>query len=199
MIISPSKVNLLEKDVEDWLWANPNALAIHEYDPVIEWTHRQFSLPSGIADLVGMTEHGSVAVVEVKNTPIGPDALAQVARYASDIEWMCYLASIQANAPGKIPRVKRVVVGRSIDRKTFLEARALDITIFVFDVTLSLSLTEMDTHNTDLENFRSGQQNRDFYTEEGMKFLRSRLEQPTDNVDELLSFLDPEKPAEDDS
>ena len=143
--IDKSKVNLLEKDIEDWLWANPEAISIGSGLNVDYWMHRQLRLPSGILDLLGAChtdDHAYMVVVEVKNTPIKPDALTQVTRYAHDLGFM-----IRNNPNWEYEHelenwsIARVVVGQECDDRTFAEAAAMGIEVLQFKVNLSLSFS----------------------------------------------------------
>lgn len=129
-IVDPRKVNLSEKDIEDWLEDNPEALGIGvEY-----WLSRQYKLPSGILDLLGYISDENVVVVEIKNTEITSESLAQVCRYAHDID-----RSIFKNDSIPYMEVTKVVVGKSIpDSKIQYEANALEVKIITFNVTLDL-------------------------------------------------------------
>lgn len=132
MIIDQSKVNILEKDIEEYLWQHPSQCGV-DY-----WLKRQFAVPSGIIDLIGVTEDDDLVVVEVKNTPIDANALAQVSRYAYDI-WM--IRQMFVNQKADKPRVYRMVVGKSIDTRTMLEAEALSIQVSTFAVELRLDIS----------------------------------------------------------
>lgn len=143
MIIDERKVNLAEKDVEQWLWENPTLIRFGRNEAVIKWLYRQLSIPSGVADLVGVTESNDLVVVEVKNTEIKPDALLQVARYAFDLRVIA-VRSVESqelwNYPP--PHVYKIVIGRSIDFKTARDAEATGIFVITFGVQLSLFLSE---------------------------------------------------------
>lgn len=141
MVIDERKVNLAEADIEQWLWENPEEVQFLYYgtvERVQRWIGRQFDVPSGIIDLMGISTTGFVVVVEVKNTEIQPSALTQVSRYAFDVrnitEWAHHYASCERDCP----QVVSVVIGKSIDDKTFKEAEALQIKIVTFLVKLTL-------------------------------------------------------------
>lgn len=140
MIIDERKVNLAEKDIEQWLYENPDQIQIGRYSGTIkQWLKRQYEMPSGIADLIGITEEGWIAVVEVKNTAIDARALTQVCRYAADIESICETACARIGAPPPEGFVCKVIVGKSIDEKTMKEARALHISIVCFSIEVTLA------------------------------------------------------------
>ncbi len=143
MIIDERKVNLAEKDIEQWLWENPTLIRFGHNEIVAGWLYRQMSIPSGVADLVGITESNDLVVVEVKNTEIKPDALLQVARYAFDVK---VIATRSVENQGlwnyPIPYVYKLVIGRSIDFKTARDAEATKTFVFTFGVQMSLFLSE---------------------------------------------------------
>jgi len=137
--IDPGRVNLYEKDIEDWLWENPQVVRANYISSIVHhWLGRQIEVPSGIIDLLGVTEEGIVSVVEVKNTEINAKTLTQVCRYAADIE------SIQHNywelAP--LPPIFKTVIckGEISDRKMLFEANALNVIVQTFKVRLSLDI-----------------------------------------------------------
>lgn len=141
MRIPESKVHLQEKDIEDYLFAHPEVIETYG-DPVRAWVKRQFEIPSGVLDLLGVTLGGDFLIVEIKNTPIESAALTQVCRYAFDVENI-----LRISVPDLIgvydrpPRVYTLVIGRSIDAKTMREAEALNIVAVSFAVELSLKIT----------------------------------------------------------
>ena len=142
MVIDERKVNLAEADIEQWLWENPEAVYLNQFWRVTEWLYRQLEMPSGIAGLVGVTPDGNLMLVEVKNVRIGPEALTQVQRYAYDLDEIVMAASnqVQRYEIGEVPRIFKVVIGRSIDEKTLTEANAMDVNVLVFEVAFDLSI-----------------------------------------------------------
>lgn len=141
MIIDPNKVNLLEEDIEEYLYRNPGAVpgswvSGHRVD---RWLARQFRVPSGIIDLLGMCAgyRETLVVVEVKNVDITPDALTQVCRYAADITSIGHHA-LDGRVNGNSWNVHKVVVGPNIDNQVFVEASAVGVQFVKFDVRLSL-------------------------------------------------------------
>lgn len=146
MIINEKKVSLAEKDVEQWLWENPQSLVVDSAYRVEKWIHRQFAVPSGVIDLIGVTNGKRFIVVEVKNTEIKAEALTQVSRYAFDINnlalWAIEGSGVSDGAVATLIDCLKVVVGRDIDNRTYLEAESMDVHIVTFQVNLSLSVTD---------------------------------------------------------
>ncbi len=156
MVIDPSKVNLCEKDIEDYLYGNPGSVDLHIHGPVERWVKRQFRVPSGIIDLLGVTGERTIVVVEVKNVPIDLSALAQVSRYALDVRNIKdYIFFGLGETDWVIdPQIIKVVAGKSVDAKVMLEAESMGIHIITFDISLSISASHVvwsDTYAGDRE------------------------------------------------
>lgn len=144
MKIDASKVNLLEKDIEDWLFENPQELPHWDDNLITQWIGRQYSLPSGIADLIGLRKDNRVVVVEVKNVPINKAAILQVCRYQNDIK---HALSARMDYPHmrdwNEPVVDMVLVGPSIDGQTFSEALAVGVDVITFAASVTLSMARL--------------------------------------------------------
>lgn len=144
--IDPRKVSLSERDIEDWLWENPEVIG--GYSPITQWIGRQYKLPSGIADLIGIDSRDVVVVVEVKNVEINKAAILQVCRYAFDIKLIAgRRMDYPSRDPGSVlqePYVRQVIVGPSIDDQTFYEAVACDVQIVTFAASMDLSLRQLE-------------------------------------------------------
>lgn len=145
MKVDISRVNLLERDIEDWLYENPGILdAIHGTNPIEQWIGRQYQLPSGIADLIGVRQDGKLVVVEVKNVAINKAAVLQVCRYTEDLK---YIVSERMDYPHKAndnePWIEMILVGPSIDDQTFTEAQAVGVRVFQFSAQLSLDISSL--------------------------------------------------------
>lgn len=140
MRIDPSRVNILEKDIEDFLWENPNAIRGNGY--VVErWLKRQYEVPSGIIDLLGVTSSKNLVVVEVKNVAINASALTQVSRYAFDILQIARGAAEYIIGDIEVrPWIYRIVVGKSMDDKIMLEAESIGVELLSFDVKLGIDI-----------------------------------------------------------
>ncbi len=151
MLINTNRVNIVEKDIEDWLWENPDEIAAIIYATVdFQWVARQYRLPSGILDLLGIAtvNYGPrvqriPVLVEVKNQTITSSALAQVCRYAHDLQAIIYqdYYDIEAEMPDDPPYITKVVIGpEPVDSQTLHEANALQVYIHTFSINLNLEL-----------------------------------------------------------
>jgi hypothetical protein len=142
MAIPENRVNVLEKDIEDFLYLHPEALILNNDVNIDRWIKRQFTVPSGIIDLLGVTEHGTIVLVEIKNVAIDASTLTQISRYAYDLDHIVGIISLGVIADeAPYPELIKVAVGRSVDDKTLREAEALGIQVHTFDVYIRLSLS----------------------------------------------------------
>lgn len=160
MNIDISRLNLLEKDIEDWLYENPGAIrAKYDGGPITKWIGRQYQLPSGVADLIGIRESNMLIVVEVKNVPINKAAILQVCRYQDDLK---HIIDNRMNYPHRQdwhePQIEMILVGPSIDGQTFTEARAVGVQVFEFSVSLDIDVNPLNwtkAHHEAVEDQRS--------------------------------------------
>jgi len=133
-----------EKDVEDWLFDNPNEVSIFGHK-VEKWIARQYKVPSGVIDLIGyMGDAGNnpiFVIVEVKNVRVDSSALAQVSRYEGDIR------AALGDLPSKIeewyePNIYKIIVAPgSIDNSVMFEANAMNVWLLTFQSSLNLSVS----------------------------------------------------------
>lgn len=125
-----------EKDIENWLYAHPQYIGseLRPYLAVSEWVHKQYTLPSGIADLIGMCIDGRLIVVEVKNVPLNKAALTQVSRYRYDLQRIAERFVDYPRLKDGTPHVYAMIIGPSIDPQTHIEAHALDVAVMCFQV-----------------------------------------------------------------
>lgn len=140
------KVEYTEKDIEDWLFYHPKYIGSDNLRDlnIVKWIGRQYNLPSGIADLIGLSEDGALVVVEVKNAPINKAALAQITRYRQDL---IYIAERFVDYPrysDRMPKVYAVLFGPSIDLQTHFDAYAMHITVMCFEVRVWVDCASMD-------------------------------------------------------
>lgn len=155
MQLDISRVTLYESDIEEYLFKNPNHVLVIDRQlsnlkVVVRWLRRQFTVPSGIIDLLGEMDDGSIAVVEVKLGAIDSKAIAQVCRYAYDIE----MAASWASTGYESVMVHRVVVGGSIDGKTMYECNALNVHPLHYEASLSLSTSRSIWPDSHIEKMR---------------------------------------------
>lgn len=140
--IDPTRVNLLESDIENYLYGHPEAIDLNGPFRVTKWLARQLKVHSGIIDLLGFAEstlgpYVYLVVVEVKNVDINPAAITQVCRYAADIERMCRSSELVfSEAWG----VMRVIVGPSVNEQIFREAQSVNVVTLRFSVSLDLDI-----------------------------------------------------------
>ena len=146
MNVDPSKVNLSEKDIEDWLWEHPEAI-----DPDLKWISRQLEVPSGIIDLLGLLPYNQILVCEVKNVTFDPAALTQVSRYAHDIERIIYYRQHEEWFANKM-----VIALGSPTNKIQYEADAIDVVLLSFTIDYSVNISNKwhwsETHQQALNN-----------------------------------------------
>ena len=134
--VDPKKVNLAEADIEQWLFDHPEKVTYSGH--IQKWVGRQFKVPSGIIDLLGIDQDGDYIVVEVNNTEITAEALTQVSRYAKDIEEIIHTLEDWYN---KEWYVMKLIIGKGeITNEIQFEADALDIGLISFRVQMDLDL-----------------------------------------------------------
>lgn len=139
MLVDPKKVSLNEADVEQYLWEHPGIVRLGNVN-VDHWIKRQYSVPSGIIDLFGITTNGNYVVAEVKNVEVDAKAIAQVCRYAFDLDEI--LSRVDEHAGIYYPGVcAKVLIGPSISTTVLREIEACEITYIQFDVTFHLEIS----------------------------------------------------------
>lgn len=122
-----------EKDIEDWLYKNPKGFAD-------EWIARQYRVPSGIIDLLGVYKTDDTLrypmfhVVEVKNIPITSNAITQVCRYSNDIYEILWHASegyVPVDRSEFKPTVIKTIVTTSnhLSKRIMYEAESCNVRI----------------------------------------------------------------------
>ena len=128
---------ITERALEDYLIDRSMAISVGEKDNwIARWLKRQYQLPSGRLDLLGELCDGALVVVELKNSPVTGDAVAQVCRYCYDIR-IAYqdLKEAAKEIEGKdvvMPEVNAVIVGPSFSDSTFYAAEALNVYLLQF-------------------------------------------------------------------
>lgn len=115
-----------ERELEDWLYANPEAIGVEE------WIGRQLLLPSGILDLVGITDvdcPGYLLLVELKSVPLKSSAITQVCRYAADLEKL----------PGVVEVSKLCIGTGQVSDELLYAAQAVDVELRSVEPSFSVS------------------------------------------------------------
>lgn len=165
MKIDPSKIHLSEKDIEDWLWKNPEQIRFGYHSDYIvkEWVGRQVRVPSGVIDLLGIYDNeglSSFVVVEVKNVSFSQSAILQVCRYGQDIRSMLLLNPENITTKA-YSRVAKIVIGTGVPNDQLIfEARASSVELINFDVgfycflsgTWNFKKEVFDNYYSDLKN-----------------------------------------------
>ncbi len=131
-----------EKDIEDYLFDNPWIFKFGYGDYPFKWVARQYSLPSGKLDLLGKTDSEIFFVVEIKNVTPDSSAIAQVCRYATDIEQILYAANPYDADIKKI--IKYIVYPQSkwdkIQNNVIFEANAMNVHMVGFSVGINIEM-----------------------------------------------------------
>ena len=133
MQVDPRKVNLAEADIEQYLWENSNVIQVYGH-PISQWIKRQFHIPSGVLDLMGVNAAGTLVVVEVKNTELKIEHIAQVKRYVYDID------SILLSGKLYLGQCVPVLIGRSVTESVYRDCEACGVLALMFNVSLSLQV-----------------------------------------------------------
>lgn len=139
MFVDPNKVNLAEKDIEDWLWENPGAIQF-EGMKIEGWLGRQVSVPSGVIDLLGYCDAIDYSelhpiVVELKNTEFTQAAILQVCRYAADID------EAVRHVPEWCETIRVVIAKGTPSDQLIYEANAVDVKLRSFEVNYAISIS----------------------------------------------------------
>jgi len=151
MLIDANRVNLLEKDLEDFIFKCPNILSGHEEGlfKVKKWIGRQYRVPSGIIDLLAINEYGHVLIIELKNVPFDASHLTQLSRYASDIDE----AYSYEDTP--TPIIIKLLVGiKEPPLKLLTEANSLGIHIKTFEFNTEIRVSNRWVLNDEYYNKR---------------------------------------------
>lgn len=135
-------IKFTERDVEDYIFQNPECIRTSWHGRVVGWSHRQLAMPSGILDLLGAFETGDIVVAEIKNVPASSSAITQVSRYADD------LYQILGRAGLKHPqRIIPVIVAPDYSDKVFRECKACNVIAIQFSASLTLNVSTIRWSN----------------------------------------------------
>jgi hypothetical protein len=139
--IDPSKINLTEKDLQDYLWKNP--LEMNGFGRV-KWLGRQVKVPSGTIDLLGYVRAGSkvwLVVVEVITTDFNQAAILRACRLASDIENARYSFDLPAGLEWGYSVFKFVIGKGQPSNQMQFEANAVSVALREYGVSVSVSIS----------------------------------------------------------
>lgn len=137
MQICPGQVNLSENDIENHLFANPE-LVNTEFVRVTRWLKRQYHVPSGVIDLLGVTDGDGIAVVEIKSVEITGDAVLQVKRYAFDIDEVLRAEGVRTLC------CMPILIGPSIRDQVLLDCEACGVVVLLYQPRVSLAIRRKD-------------------------------------------------------
>lgn len=128
-----------EREIEDVLHRHPDLLPepFREWGK-LTWLARQYSVPSGRIDLLGIVQFEtwcSAVVVELKRGAIDAAAITQVCRYAADISFIIdVIAAKHGFLTERDRRVHKVVIGRSINYHDYLAAGGMETTVYGYSI-----------------------------------------------------------------
>jgi RecB family endonuclease NucS len=125
--LNRGRIKIGHYHIETWLHEIPELIQGENLAPVAKWLGRQYKLPSGIADLVGIQANGDISMIEVKLFGITRADIWQTHRYARDIEQILG-RKITTN------KVHRILIGRGIRWDILDDARSLDIKVFSYSL-----------------------------------------------------------------
>lgn len=134
MLINPRQVNLAEADIERYIFENPQLVCNGKRRRIDRWLRRQYRVPSGIIDLLGLDEMGDIVVVELKNTELKRDAILQVKRYAFDIDQMMVAAGVYSS------HCYPILIGASVGADVFLDCEACGVDVQTFRLSFSMTI-----------------------------------------------------------
>lgn len=144
-----------ERHLEDWIISH--GVNWHEFtegEPYSQFTKlsRQITLPSGIPDIICLSNNVDICVIEIKKDWIDSQALAQLLRYIRDVKWIVQYTLAQFRDPD--PRIKHLeprVIGNLIGYK--VKDKNLAIAADVADITLTEYEYDLDEDHYDFEDF----------------------------------------------
>ncbi len=121
-----------ERDIEMLLYSRPDLISPLWFGGhgISRWLARQYNVPSGRIDLLGVVDfhdYKSLVVVELKRGEIDSRAIGQVCRYAADVRHI--LDAVCSKSGGILAtgdsHIFKVLIGGSINRQAFLEAEGV--------------------------------------------------------------------------
>jgi hypothetical protein len=136
----------LESDLERMLFRSPNSVHTNWNNrPIERWIARQYIVPSGVIDLLGVMRNYKdkpiPVVVELKNRPLKSADIAQVLRYSADINdiLLCLAAG---NSLNQIDDAVMVLIGVGVpSNQVLFEAYAANVYIHEFTINQSIEVS----------------------------------------------------------
>ena len=135
-----------EATLEHMLFKNPSQLCIGwNGRPVERWLARQYAVPSGIIDLLGIVRDENnrpiPVVVELKNRPLKSEDIAQVLRYSADINEILLCLAV-GKLISQIDDAIMVLIGRGAPlNKVLFEANAANVYVHSFEINQTLEVS----------------------------------------------------------
>ena len=121
----------IEKDIEDYVFQRPRLITNWGFN-VRKWIARQYRVPSGVIDLLGFAkatyteDRFNPLVLEIKNGSIKSKDLAQVSRYAYDIDRIMMIRDFSYEEG----YTQKIVLGVGVpDNRVLQEAVSMSISI----------------------------------------------------------------------
>lgn len=135
---------MMERDLESLLFRNPGLIPplfstrFDTFPAVSSFVARQYIVPSGRIDLLGIREYApyrTLVVVELKRGEIDARSLTQVCRYAADIEnVLAYITHVNGIMPVGDSRVNKIVIGSHIAYPQYIAAEGMGISVYRYCV-----------------------------------------------------------------
>jgi len=120
--------DLTEKELEDFLWLNPNLIDISG------WLGRQIIVPMGVIDLLGIDIYGNLTLIELKAVPYKSKHITQLNRYQS-----CLFSLAAMNGLVPIDIYKALVIPHNdhMSECELFEIHASDVWLFTYNYNAS--------------------------------------------------------------
>jgi len=197
MKIYPLKINLAEKDIEDWLYENPTKLDLGFNRSIKKWIGRQVQVPSGRIDLLGIYEfsgHTALVVVEIKNVEFSQSAILQVCRYAFDLESISSDYSYRTENRISDQVIKIVIARGTPSNQLLQEAESVNVRLMSFDVSFELSISGEWAFNRDV--YKQNKEQLDKIAESNI-FTQLLDDEVPENIKEFIESIPDDENSED--
>jgi len=197
MKVDPMKVNLAERDIEDWLYKYPNKLDLGFDRSIKKWIGRQVQVPSGRIDLLGIYEfsgHTALVVVEIKNVEFSQSAILQVCRYAFDLESISNDYSYRTENRISDQVVKIVVARGTPSNQLLQEAESVNVRLMSFNISFELSIGGEWAFNRDI--YKQKKEQLEKLSESNM-FTQLLDDEVPENIKEFIESIPDDRNLED--